>query len=735
MPGLRPVLFAVGLWCLPVGGASNTNSLEFETRPLEQGSIQWDINRSAAQELQERYRKRVRIPDAVGKNIPRAASAVLVNGPKAEATPAPPPSLSSGNVLQALLCVTTFMLTGLLMVRRFAPGVLVDINRQFNPWATAPAAETELAARIRAEEESFGKFIETFRIGPSSPAMADRSRQTDRIKELHARMQTRLGTQRTLLQDISRESSDMARRRMLTYLFFEMGVLKDESNFPEALPVWQLSSALEGLLKQLTGTTKSITPSTLRTVAGGLDLLNDLCAPDSQPGLPTDRHFRLLVVDDDLISRQGLSHALRKAFSQPDLAEDGKTALAQASLQAYDVIFLDVQMPGMDGFELCTKIRDTALNRTTPIVFVTIHSDFEARCKSTLSGGNDLMGKPFLAFEVTVKALTLALRRQLQIKTQEPPRAPLPEPHARPVIPENLALEPDTNREAADSPAGVKDAPRPFPGPAVVRRPSPATPPETDEITGAFLARACNHLEPLSQLCHTMLQLPDPETRQALLVDSFLRVNSLIPKPGPAVLHPAFHLSAVLEGLLRKMLEHAELATPSALATLAAAVDLLYDLCGPGLKADLATNPPIHILVVDDDLVSRRALACALQTAFEKPESAENGEAALVMASEKTFDVIFLDVLMPGMDGFEVCSQIRQTRPNGATPVIFVTSQSDWSTRARMSRNGGDDLMGKPFLPQELKVKALTFALRGRLRRLKTQSGGEPTVASVSSVD
>ena len=52
LPGLRPVLFAVGLWCLPVGGASNTNSLEFETRPLEQGSIQWDINRSAAQELQ-----------------------------------------------------------------------------------------------------------------------------------------------------------------------------------------------------------------------------------------------------------------------------------------------------------------------------------------------------------------------------------------------------------------------------------------------------------------------------------------------------------------------------------------------------------------------------------------------------------------------------------------------------------------------------------------------------------
>ena len=235
-------------------------------------------------------------------------------------------------------------------------------------------------------------------------------------------------------------------------------------------------------------------------------------------------------------------------------------------------------------------------------------------------------------------------------------------------------------------------------------------------MTNAFLIRASKHLVPLWELCQTILQISNKETRQALLADGFLRINSLIPKPGPEVVHPAYQMSAALEGLLRKMLQNPEHATPSALDTVATAVDLLNDLCVPGLKADLAINPPIHMLVVDDDLVARRALVGALQTAFKKPESAENGEAALALALGKPFDVIFLDVVMPGMDGFELCSRIRNTVPNRATPVVFVTGQSDFDARAQMSRNGGDDLMGKPFLTSEITVKALTFALRGRLQ-------------------
>jgi len=72
-------------------------------------------------------------------------------------------------------------------------------------------------------------------------------------------------------------------------------------------------------------------------------------------------------------------------------------------------------MPGMDGFELCSKIHQTALNQNTPVLFVTRHTDYESRVRSTtITGGDDLIGKPFLIFEITVKALTLLLRGRLK---------------------------------------------------------------------------------------------------------------------------------------------------------------------------------------------------------------------------------------------------------------------------------------------------------------------------------
>src|SRR5207302_5414322 len=93
---------------------------------------------------------------------------------------------------------------------------------------------------------------------------------------------------------------------------------------------------------------------------------------------------------------------------------DGPAALVLAKRQNYDVIFLDVEMPGMDGFEVCSKIHETDLNGKTPVVFVTRHSDFGSRTKSALTGGLDLIAKPFLAFEITVKALTLIFRCRLE---------------------------------------------------------------------------------------------------------------------------------------------------------------------------------------------------------------------------------------------------------------------------------------------------------------------------------
>jgi len=79
----------------------------------------------------------------------------------------------------------------------------------------------------------------------------------------------------------------------------------------------------------------------------------------------------------------------------------------------FDLIFLDVDMPNMSGFELCTKIRTLPQYAKTPVVFVTGLNDLENRANSTMSGGNDFIAKPFLFIELTVKALVHVFRGRL----------------------------------------------------------------------------------------------------------------------------------------------------------------------------------------------------------------------------------------------------------------------------------------------------------------------------------
>ena len=121
----------------------------------------------------------------------------------------------------------------------------------------------------------------------------------------------------------------------------------------------------------------------------------------------------ILVVDDEELSRRAVIHALEKAKLPSVSVEDPMIALRLLSENTYDLILLDVNMPGMNGFELCTKLRALPAHKETPVVFVTALSDFESRAKSTISGGNDLIAKPFLFMELAVKAMLYVLRGRL----------------------------------------------------------------------------------------------------------------------------------------------------------------------------------------------------------------------------------------------------------------------------------------------------------------------------------
>lgn len=178
----------------------------------------------------------------------------------------------------------------------------------------------------------------------------------------------------------------------------------------------QMADALEALIKELLEKPKSINASTLRTVAMGLDFIGVLfekAAKSARPIETTPSRPNILVVDDEAISRRAITYALEKAKLPSTAIEHPQTALDMLAENAYDLVFLDVDMPGMNGFELCTKLRTFVRNKTTPVVFVTSLTDFESRANSTMSGGNDLIAKPFLFMELAVKSMIYVLRGRL----------------------------------------------------------------------------------------------------------------------------------------------------------------------------------------------------------------------------------------------------------------------------------------------------------------------------------
>lgn len=104
------------------------------------------------------------------------------------------------------------------------------------------------------------------------------------------------------------------------------------------------------------------------------------------------------------------------------------------------------------------------------------------------------------------------------------------------------------------------------------------------------------------------------------------------------------------------------------------------------------------VLIVDDEAINRRILGRALEHEHLL-EFAENGEAALKIARELHPDLILLDVMMPDVDGFEVCTRLREDPAIAHIPVIFVTSLDDHINEEQGLRAGAVDYISKPIEP------------------------------------
>jgi len=115
----------------------------------------------------------------------------------------------------------------------------------------------------------------------------------------------------------------------------------------------------------------------------------------------------VLIIDDEPAAREGLEALLAGENYQLELAVNGLDGLAKAAQVAPDVILLDVMMPGMDGYEVCRRLRADPQLGEVPILMITALDDREARLEGIRAGADDFIAKPYDSVELTARLQSL----------------------------------------------------------------------------------------------------------------------------------------------------------------------------------------------------------------------------------------------------------------------------------------------------------------------------------------
>jgi len=139
------------------------------------------------------------------------------------------------------------------------------------------------------------------------------------------------------------------------------------------------------------------------------------------------------------------------------------------------------------------------------------------------------------------------------------------------------------------------------------------------------------------------------------------------------------------------------------------------------------SSQPNSVLIVDDEAALRSTLRASLTASGFAVEEARNGEEALLSVQRRPFDLVLLDVNMPGIDGIEACRRIRGVSPGAG--IIMVTVRDLYDDKVRALELGADDYVTKPF-----KFRELVARLRAVLRRTCIRSKAEVAVVQIGNL-
>jgi DNA-binding response OmpR family regulator len=391
----------------------------------------------------------------------------------------------------------------------------------------------------------------------------------------------------------------------------------------------------------------------------------------------------VLIVDDSLTVRMDLDEAFAGGdFDRVQCADlaSARRALAE---RTFDAVVLDLLLPDGDGLDLLREVRGSARHRSTPVLLLSSETDVHDRIHGLETGADEYVGKPYDA------ALVVARAREL-VRRAHPPGSR---------DAERLVLVIDdsaTSREglrsaleqaghavvsASSGEEGLRVAADRRPDAIIVDGVLPG-------IDGATVVRRIRDDAALRRT-PTLLVTGTEDVGGELRAfeagaDAFVRKDE-----GDAV------VMARLEAVLR--------------GTAAAAAPLAASLLGPK-----------RILAVDDSATYLEELAEQLRTAEYEVVLARSGEEALALLQVDRVDCILLDVMMPGLSGYETCRRIRANAALRNVPLVMLTSIEDQAALIEGINAGADD-----WVPKSSDMSVVLARVRAQLRRKQFEDENE----------
>jgi CheY-like chemotaxis protein len=384
---------------------------------------------------------------------------------------------------------------------------------------------------------------------------------------------------------------------------------------------------------------------------------------------------KILIVDDDEVVANIYQNKLQGERFQVGVANSGEAALQSLAKEPADLVILDFSVPGMNGAEILKTIRSQFDGQVLPIIVFTNFYFPEVVKAASEAGATQCLRKSDYTARQIVKIVRelFATSHTLIAKARSGD------------VPETTA-----DFESQDRAKLISD----------------------------FLADARQKLGGIRLSHHALVNSQREDVWLAELGKMRCLSRLLAGAAGIAGYRKIAQLADAIGALFIRLSEKPASFTLSVNRTIGQAIDLLgvaFDL-GTTNKADASVSPAI--LVVDDEIISREAICSAIERAGLRAVSVDDPIVAQGLLEKTHFDLIFLDVEMPGQSGLELCSHIRQMATNRSTPVVFVTAHSDFERRARSVLSGGNDFIAKPFLPVELAVKTLILLFKDKVRPL-----------------